>query len=162
MAEKKIIAVVGATGAQGGGLVRAILADKNGGFAHARSRGDVNSDKAKELASSGAEVVAQLRRCGESEKGVRRRLRSVLRHIFLGALFPEKELAEATAWPDAPKHAGIQHVIWSTLEDTRRWVLAERPHHGICQHSCGLSPLQEDLFFSATSTQRGESPTMCY
>ena len=28
MAEKKIIAVLGATGAQGGGLVRAILADK--------------------------------------------------------------------------------------------------------------------------------------
>ena len=38
MAEKKIIAVVGATGAQGGGLVRAILADPQGGFARARSR----------------------------------------------------------------------------------------------------------------------------
>jgi uncharacterized protein YbjT (DUF2867 family) len=32
MAEKKIIAVVGATGAQGGGLVRAILSDTRGGF----------------------------------------------------------------------------------------------------------------------------------
>ena len=32
MADKKIIAVVGATGAQGGGLVRAILADPAGGF----------------------------------------------------------------------------------------------------------------------------------
>ena len=33
MAEKKIIAVMGATGAQGGGLVRAILEDADGPFA---------------------------------------------------------------------------------------------------------------------------------
>ena len=33
MDDKKVIAVVGATGAQGGGLARAILADPNGGFA---------------------------------------------------------------------------------------------------------------------------------
>ena len=23
---------------------------------------------------------------------------------------------------EAAKHAGVQHVIWSTLEDTRKWV----------------------------------------
>ena len=33
MADRKIIAVVGATGAQGGGVARSILADKTGGFA---------------------------------------------------------------------------------------------------------------------------------
>jgi hypothetical protein len=33
VADKKIIAVLGATGSQGGGLVRAILSDPNGGFA---------------------------------------------------------------------------------------------------------------------------------
>jgi len=32
MADKKIIAVLGATGAQGGGLVRAILNDKSSEF----------------------------------------------------------------------------------------------------------------------------------
>ena len=35
---------------------------------------------------------------------------------------PEKELAQATNMARAAKAAGIQHVIWSTLEDTRKWV----------------------------------------
>ena len=58
MSEKKIIAVVGATVAQGGGLVRAILNDPDGGFAARAITRDVNSDKAKALARLGAEVVA--------------------------------------------------------------------------------------------------------
>ena len=58
MADKKIIAVMGATGAQGGGLVRAILDDPAGGFAARAITRDVNSEKAKALARAGAEVVA--------------------------------------------------------------------------------------------------------
>jgi uncharacterized protein YbjT (DUF2867 family) len=58
VAEKKIIAVAGATGAQGGGLVRAILNDTSGVFAVRAITRDVNSPKAKELAKLGAEVVA--------------------------------------------------------------------------------------------------------
>src|ERR1017187_3136653 len=58
MADKKVIAVLGATGAQGGGLVRAILADPNGGFAARVLTRDVNGAKAKEFARLGAEVVA--------------------------------------------------------------------------------------------------------
>src|ERR1039457_2286267 len=58
MADRKVIAVVGATGAQGGGLVRAILNDPNGGFAARVLTRDVNGAKAKEFAKLGAEVVA--------------------------------------------------------------------------------------------------------
>ena len=57
MAEKKVIAVVGATGSQGGGLVRAILEDKDGPFAVRALTRDASSDKALALAEMGAEVV---------------------------------------------------------------------------------------------------------
>jgi uncharacterized protein YbjT (DUF2867 family) len=58
MSDRKIIAVVGATGAQGGGLVRAILDDPAGGFAARALTRNVDSAKARELADRGAEVVA--------------------------------------------------------------------------------------------------------
>ena len=34
----------------------------------------------------------------------------------------EKEMAEARFMAEAAKFAGLQHVIWSTLEDTRKWI----------------------------------------
>jgi uncharacterized protein YbjT (DUF2867 family) len=123
MAEKKIIAVVGATGAQGGGLVRAILSEPNSGFSARAITRDANSDKAKELAKLGAEVVAadiddieSLKRAFAGAYG------AFCVTFFWAHLSPEKELAEAGTMSQAAKHAGLQHVIWSTLEDTRKWV----------------------------------------
>jgi len=58
MAAKKVIAVFGATGAQGGGLVRAIAADKNGPFAARAITRRPDSDKATALAALGVQVVA--------------------------------------------------------------------------------------------------------
>jgi len=55
---RKIIAIVGATGAQGGGLARAILADPGGGFAVRALTRHVQSDKARALAAAGAEVIS--------------------------------------------------------------------------------------------------------
>jgi uncharacterized protein YbjT (DUF2867 family) len=49
MSDKKIIAVVGATGAQGGGLVRAILADPNGPYVARAITRKANSNAAKAL-----------------------------------------------------------------------------------------------------------------
>ena len=57
MADKKVIAVVGSTGAQGGGLVRAILADPAGGFTVRAITRKASSDKARALAKAGAQVV---------------------------------------------------------------------------------------------------------
>jgi len=42
MSDKKVIAVVGATGAQGGSLVHAILNDKSGNFTARAITRDVN------------------------------------------------------------------------------------------------------------------------
>jgi uncharacterized protein YbjT (DUF2867 family) len=123
MSEKKVIAVVGATGAQGGGLVRAILNDKNGGFTARAITRDVNSAKAKELAALGAQVVAADADDVESLKRAFTGAHGAFCVTFFWAHFsPEKELAQATAMAQAAKHAGVRHVIWSTLEDTRRWV----------------------------------------
>ena len=58
MENKKVIAVVGATGAQGGGLVRAALADPSGEFAVRALTRDSNTEKARALTKLGAAVVA--------------------------------------------------------------------------------------------------------
>ena len=123
MAERKIIAVVGATGAQGGGLVRAILNSPGGGFAARAITRDVTSDKAKELAKLGAEVVAGDVDDVESLKKAFAGAYGAYCVTFFWAHFsPEREKANALAMAQAAKAAGIQHAIWSTFEDTRKLV----------------------------------------
>ena len=123
MAEPKIITVVGATGAQGGGLVRAIQNDGSGGYRARALTRDVNSPKAKELAALGAEVVAgdvddleSLHRAFEGAHG------AYCVTFYWAHFSPDKEFAEAGNMAKAAKQAGVQHAIWSTLEDTRQWV----------------------------------------
>ncbi len=123
MSKKKIIAVVGATGAQGGSLARAILSDSSSKFAVRALTRNVNSDKAKALAKLGAEVVAANVDDPES-----------LIHAFKGAygafcvsffwehFSPEKEQQHARNMAEAAKSAEVSHVIWSSLDDTRKWI----------------------------------------
>jgi uncharacterized protein YbjT (DUF2867 family) len=123
MGDKKVIAVVGATGAQGGGLVRAIVNDRNGPFTVRALTRDVHTDKASALAALGAELVAADVDDVESLKRAFAGAHGAFCVTFFWAHFsPEKELAEARAMAQAAKHAGVKHVIWSTLEDTRKWV----------------------------------------
>jgi uncharacterized protein YbjT (DUF2867 family) len=123
MSEKKIIAVLGATGAQGGGLVRAILDDPNSSFAVRAVTRDINSDKAKELAKLGAQVVAADIDDLESLKNAFKGAYGAYCVTFFWAHYsPEKENNEANLMAQAAKHAGLKHVIWSTLEDTRKWI----------------------------------------
>jgi uncharacterized protein YbjT (DUF2867 family) len=123
MSDRKVIAVVGATGAQGGGLVRAILADPGGGFAARAITRDIKSDKAAALAALGAEVVAA---DIDDEASIAQAFAGAHAAycvtFFWGHYSPEKELAEAHNMAQAAKSAGVRHVIWSTLEDTRKRV----------------------------------------
>jgi uncharacterized protein YbjT (DUF2867 family) len=119
----RTIAIVGATGAQGGGLVRAITADRSGEFAARALTRSPGSGKAAALTASGVEVVAADADDAES-----------LKRAFDGAyavfcltnywehLSVEREQAQASNMAAAAKAAGVRHAIWSTLEDTRKWV----------------------------------------
>jgi uncharacterized protein YbjT (DUF2867 family) len=123
MSSPKIIAVVGATGAQGGGLVRAILAEPNGEFAVRALTRSVDSDKAKALKKAGAEVVrADL----DDEESLKKAFAGAYGAFcvtnFWEHFSPEKELSQAGNMARAAKAAGVQHLIWSTLEDTRKKV----------------------------------------
>ena len=123
MAKNKIIAVFGATGAQGGGLVRAILDDPEGGFSARAITRDPGSPKAQGLADLGAEVVAGNIDDAESLKRALAGAHGAYLVTFFWAHFsPEREKSEAKAMAQAAKAAGLSHAVWSTLEDTRRWV----------------------------------------
>ncbi len=123
MATKKIIAVAGATGAQGGGLVRAILGDSNGGFAARALTRNPNSEKARELAGLGAEVVeANVEDLESLKKAFKGAHGAYCVTFFWEHFSPEREFNQAGNMAHAAKHAGLKHVIWSTFEDTRKWV----------------------------------------
>jgi uncharacterized protein YbjT (DUF2867 family) len=123
MSNQKIIAVAGATGAQGGGLVRAILSDPTGGFAVRALTRDPSSPAAKALAAAGADVVAadladpaSVARAFDGAYG------AYCVTFFWNHFSPDTERNEARTLATAAKEARLKHVVWSTLEDTRRWM----------------------------------------
>ena len=126
MSDKKVIAVVGATGSQGGGLARAILEKPDGEFSLRAITRNPESEKARALAAAGGEVVvADL----DDEGSLVRSLDGAYGAYFVTNFWeyfsPEKETAQIGNLARAAKRAGVKHVIWSTLEDTREWVPLE-------------------------------------
>ncbi len=123
MTDKKIIAVVGATGQQGGGLARAILDDPAGEFALRAITRRPDSDAANAFAARGAEVVAADL---DDQASLTEALRGAYGAYFVTAFWEynsvEREQAQARAMAGAAKAAGLRHVVWSTLPDTREHV----------------------------------------
>jgi uncharacterized protein YbjT (DUF2867 family) len=120
---KPIITVFGATGAQGGGLARAILADRNRPFALRAVTRKPDGDPAQALVRAGGEiVVADL----DDASSVRRALDGAYGAFFVTNFWehfsPDKELAQASLMANAAAETGVRHAIWSTLEDTRELI----------------------------------------
>jgi uncharacterized protein YbjT (DUF2867 family) len=81
--------------------------------------------------------------------------------FFWAHFSPEKEQQEARNMANAAKAAGLQHVIWSTLEDTRKWVTAQRQSHADIAGQIQSAPLRcqgrDPIMFSPTPACRQRS-----
>jgi uncharacterized protein YbjT (DUF2867 family) len=120
MTEAKIIGVMGATGAQGGGLARAILDDPHGGFACRAITRQPESERARALAELGAEVVqADLDDADSLVEAFQGAHGAYCMTNFFEHFSADRELEQAANLAAAAKAAGISHAVWSTQWDSR-------------------------------------------
>jgi uncharacterized protein YbjT (DUF2867 family) len=123
MSDKKIIAVLGATGAQGGGLARAILDDPDSEFAVRALTRNPDSDAARALAERGAEVVqADVSDPQSMKRAFQGAYGAYCVTFFWEHFSPEQEQEHVRVMVEAARAAGLEHVVWSTLDDTRKLV----------------------------------------
>jgi len=104
---KKLIAVFGATGQQGGGVVRALQATSQFKVRALSRNPSKHPDLADEVVNADLDRPETLKTAFEGAHGA-----------FLVTNFWEKgtdELKQATAAIRAAKDAGVKHFIWSTL-----------------------------------------------
>jgi uncharacterized protein YbjT (DUF2867 family) len=120
MTSRRLIAVLGATGAQGGGLARVILADGNSGFAVRAITRRPDGPAAQALLAAGAEVAfGDLDDPGSLVAALSGAHGLYAVTNFWEHFSPERELAQVGHIARAASDAGVAHVIWSTLDDTR-------------------------------------------
>jgi uncharacterized protein YbjT (DUF2867 family) len=163
MADTKTIAVVGATGQQGGGVARAILADPGGGFAVRAITRDPSKDAAQALAAAGAEVVqadlddeASLRAAFEGAHG------AFCLTNFWEHFSAEKEIEQAEKQAGAAAAAGIRHAIWSTLEDTRAFLPIDDDRMPVLQDRFNVPHFDAKEEANAKFTDAGVPTTFLY
>src|SRR6201988_3240161 len=104
---KKLIAVIGATGQQGGGVLRALQARGQFKVRALTRNPDKHRDLAEQVVEADINKPETLKTAFEGIHGV-----------FLVTNFQEAgsdELKQATAAILAAKEAGVKHLIWSTL-----------------------------------------------
>lgn len=123
---KKIIAVVGGTGMQGGGVVDALL--ERGRFAVRVLTRDPSSSAAKALAARGVEVVrGDLNEPATLIPALRGAHGAFVVTNFWDPGTGEKELAQGTAAVAAAREAGVSHFVWSTLPNSKAISQGKHP-----------------------------------
>ena len=162
-----VITVFGATGAQGGGLARAILADPERRFALRAVTRKPDSAAARALADAGGEIaVADL----DDAYSVQRALEGAYGAFFITNFWehfsPEKELAQAHIMATAAAQTGIRHAIWSTLEDTREFIPADGVQMPVLQQRYNVPHLdakgEANRFFAQQRVPTTYLYTSCY
>ncbi|XP_032982847.1 nmrA-like family domain-containing protein 1 isoform X1 [Rhinolophus ferrumequinum] len=119
MTSKKVIAVFGATGAQGGSVARAILESEK--FAVRALTRDVTRSNALVLRDLGAEVVkGDLNDEASVEAALKGTYGAFVVTSFWDHHSKEKEVCQGKLVADAAKRLGLQHVVYSGLENVKR------------------------------------------
>jgi uncharacterized protein YbjT (DUF2867 family) len=163
--DKKLIAVIGATGQQGGAVVRALQAGGQFKVRGLSRNPDKHRDLADEVVQADLNRPETLKAAFEGAHGV-----------FLVTNFWEKgtdELKQATVAVRAAKDAGVKHFIWSTLPDVEaissgKFLL---PHFtgkakvdrivkeaGFVNHTFVIAPFSYQNLVGALATQKRPKP----
>ncbi|KAG6009197.1 hypothetical protein E4U21_003050 [Claviceps maximensis] len=114
----KVLSVFGATGNQGGSVIRAVLADKSlsRDFTIRGITRDVNKPAAQALAARGVEMVkADMSSPREAHPAVQNAHTVFLITNFWETMSAAAEVAQGKAVTDAAKAAGVKHIIFSSL-----------------------------------------------
>lgn len=128
MDTRPLIAVADATGLLGGSVTRAILNDPQQRYRVRALLRNARSQEAIALALRGAEVAeVELDDANSVLQGIRGALGFFAVTDFWQHGSPERELSQARAMSTAAHLADVEHVIWSTQEDSRRWLALSDP-----------------------------------
>ncbi|XP_013216483.3 nmrA-like family domain-containing protein 1 [Ictidomys tridecemlineatus] len=119
MANRKVIAVFGATGSQGGSVAKALLESKH--FAVRALTRDVTRPNALALQNLGAEVVkGDLNDKVSVEAALKGAYGAFVVTNFWEHLSKDKEVCQGKMVADTAKHLGLKHVVYSGLENVER------------------------------------------